>query len=138
MLWLVLSVLGGSPCDSAQPAPRVPLPSEFLCPGGATAQASGTGIECLGRDGRPTGDTFAVEGRTGLMVHPLGLSLAWDNGVVSWWHLRPTGQRVAYEGGRPTRIEYFEGGELQCAKHFEGARLSKRFDDGKWSWLDKQ
>lgn len=125
-------------CETVPPAPKIPLPSEFACPGGATSSASGTGIECIARDGKPTGDTFAIDGRTGLMVHPLGLSVAWENGAVTWWQLRPTGHRVTYDAGRAARVEHYVGGELQCAKHFEGARLMKRFDEGRWSWLDKQ
>ncbi len=132
----LLLVLGAeaSPCDAAPAAPKVPMPSEFQCPGGATQ----TGNDCIGRDGKPTGDTFVLDGKSGLMVHPLGLSVAWADGAVSWWQQRPTGHRVAYEGGKPVRIEHYVGGDLQCAKHYEGARLIKQFRDGQWSWLDKQ
>src|SRR5438128_1290018 len=138
MLAAVLLVLGAesSPCDATPPAPPIPMPSEFQCPFGATASASGTGIECIARDGKNTGDTFAIDGKTGLMVHPLGLTVAWAEGGVSWWQLRPTGHRVSYERGKPTRVEHYVGGELQCAKYFEGARISRRFEGGKWSWLD--
>jgi hypothetical protein len=116
---------------------RQPKASEFSCPGGATATPGKTGIECIGRDGKTTGDTFAVEGGTGLMVHPLGLTVAWENGAITWWQLRPSGQRVVFEGGRAARIEAYEGGDLKCARHFEGTVLVRRFEDGKWVWLNK-
>src|SRR5438094_277190 len=52
MLFPVLAVLGASPCDSALPAPKIPLASEFQCPSGASAEAKGAGIECVGRAGK--------------------------------------------------------------------------------------
>jgi len=135
MLLALLLVLGAeaSPCDTVPAAPKVPLLSEFQCPGGATLE----GTDCISRDGKPTGDTFAVDGKNGLMVHPLGLTVAWADGAVSWWQQRPSGHRVAYEAGKPVRIEHYVGGDLQCAKHYEGARLVKQFKAGQWTWLDK-
>jgi hypothetical protein len=146
MLGALLLLLGGaeaSACDAVPAAPKIPMPTEFSCPVGATASASdgsakNTGIECISRDGKPTGDTFNLDGKSGLMVHPLGLSLAWADGVVSWWQQRPSGHRVTYEAGRPSKVEHYVGGDLQCAKHFDGARLVRSFEGGKWSWLDKK
>ncbi|MBL8954362.1 MAG: AgmX/PglI C-terminal domain-containing protein [Myxococcaceae bacterium] len=133
-LLAVILTADGSPCDAAPPAPKVPMPSEFQCPVGATQQ----GNDCLSREGKPTGDSLTLDGKSGLMVHPLGMSVAWSDGVISWWQQRPTGHRVVYEGGKPMRIEHYVGGDLQCARHYDQGRLVKRFDDGKWAWLDKQ
>jgi hypothetical protein len=133
----LLAVITAQPsCDSVPAAPKIPMPTEFACPAGATASTTKTGIECIARDGKATGDTFALDGKTGLMVHPLGLSVAWADGVVSWFSQRPVGHKVAYESGRVQRVELYEGDELKCARHFTEGRLSKRYDLGKWTWLD--
>ncbi|MBK7863368.1 MAG: AgmX/PglI C-terminal domain-containing protein [Archangiaceae bacterium] len=138
LIALLLLAADPSPCELVPKAPPIPRASEFECPGGATASASGNGVECIARDGKPTGDTFAIEGKTGLMVHPLGLSVSWSEGGVTWWHQRPSGHRVVYEGGKLARIEHLTGGELNCARHYDGAKVFKRYDDGKWTWLDSK
>src|SRR5687767_951422 len=121
-------------CDAAPAAPAIPMPTAFQCPDGATAEPRGTGVECVARDGKLTGDTFSMEGKTGLMVHPLGLTVAWTDGAVSWWQLKPVGHRVVYEAGKVARLEHYAGGDLGCARHYEAGRLIRRFDAGKWTW----
>jgi hypothetical protein len=140
VIFAVLAVLAGSPCDATVPLPAIPLASQFECPKNCERVENDGLLVCRQKDGRLTDDSFGK----GIVTRSEGMAMAWVGSQVMAFGQRhkglPVGDQLFFDPqGRVTRHEFYDvKSTLVCARHYREGRLVRSAEGKDWHWFDAQ